>query len=71
VDDRAAGVLIQEGASREFGARELRRTIEKRLGDALTDRILSGEARADDAVSVTASDGALQFRVRRGGGVAG
>jgi ATP-dependent Clp protease ATP-binding subunit ClpC len=69
VDDQAAEALIREGTSQEFGARELRRVIEKRLGDALTDRLLSGDARAGDVVSVTAAEGALQFRVRRGPGV--
>jgi ATP-dependent Clp protease ATP-binding subunit ClpC len=66
VDGAATTLLIREGASREYGARELRRTIERRLGDALTDRYLSGKIRAGDLVSVSATpDGALDFRVQR------
>jgi len=71
VDDRAVAALVREGTSAEFGARELRRTMEKRLGDVLTDLILSGEVRRGDVVHVTVTDsGTLDFRIERGSGAA-
>jgi ATP-dependent Clp protease ATP-binding subunit ClpC len=65
VTEAAAERLIREGASNEFGARELRRTVEKRLGDGLADRLLSGEIQSGDVVTVDAAEnGEFTFLVR-------
>ncbi|MDR3274343.1 MAG: ATP-dependent Clp protease ATP-binding subunit [Puniceicoccales bacterium] len=54
--DKAKEFLIKEGYDKKFGARPLRRAIEKHVEDPLADSILKNELPEDSVVSITASD---------------
>jgi ATP-dependent Clp protease ATP-binding subunit ClpB len=57
--DKARQLLGNMGYDPTYGARPLRRVIQKQLTDRLALALLSGEIRAGDAVTVDAVDGAL------------
>ena len=71
VDEGSRAVLLDEGWSPEFGARELRRVIQRRLTDPIATEILAGRIRDGDRVEVVAADdgaggpGDIEFVVRR------
>ena len=49
----ALAALAEQGYDAEFGARPLRRVIQQRVEDPLSDRLLSGEFHHGDSVQVT------------------
>ncbi len=53
--------LAREGYDRVYGARPLRRTIERRIENALAKRILSGEFEEGDNVVIDFMDGEFTF----------
>ena len=59
--DAAKTLLAEEGFDPRFGARPLRRTIQRRLLDPLALEILDGKFGAGDRVTADARDGALTF----------
>ncbi len=59
--DAARELLGNLGYDPTYGARPLRRVIQKQLTDRLALALLEGEFRSGDVVSVDASDGALTF----------
>ena len=52
VTDAALDYLAAEGYSREYGARPLRRTIQRMVEDPLADKIIAGELEGNIGVSV-------------------
>lgn len=50
-------LILKEGVSKEFGARELRRVVNRVLRDPLAERLLGGEFRPGDMVLVTIEPG--------------
>jgi ATP-dependent Clp protease ATP-binding subunit ClpC len=52
-------LLLKEGVRKEFGARELRRTVNRILRDPLAERLLGGEFRPGDRVRVTLDPGGM------------
>ena len=61
VSPSAKRVLIAKGTDVKFGARPLRRAIQKNIEDALAERLLSREFGAGDTVSVRKSGDGLDF----------
>jgi ATP-dependent Clp protease ATP-binding subunit ClpB len=59
--DRAKDLLIEEGYDPTYGARPLKRTIQRRVLDPLAMRVLQGDFREGDAIRIDASGGDLQF----------
>jgi ATP-dependent Clp protease ATP-binding subunit ClpB len=59
--DRAKDVLIAEGYDPTYGARPLKRTIQRRVLDPLAMRVLQGEFHGGDAVRIDAPSGELEF----------
>jgi len=58
--------LVREGYDPTYGARPLKRTIQRRVLDPLAMRVLEGELREGDTVVVDAGDGeALRFEKRQ------
>ncbi len=55
--------LAERGYEPAFGARPLKRVIQREVQDALATRILSGEVGEGDTVEVDAGGGGLEFRV--------
>jgi ATP-dependent Clp protease ATP-binding subunit ClpC len=62
LSDAAKDALVTEGYDRVFGARPLRRTIERRVENPLSRRILAGEFSEGDTVQVDYADGEYGFR---------
>jgi len=63
LSDSAKELLAREGYDPVYGARPLRRTIQKEILDPLSIDILEGKVREGQTVYVDAKSGALQFRV--------
>ena len=54
--------FVKHGFDSVYGARPLRRAIQKNLENELSKKILSGELSEGDSVTVNVSDGELKFR---------
>jgi ATP-dependent Clp protease ATP-binding subunit ClpB len=61
VSDRAKDLLIAEGYDPTYGARPLKRTIQRRVLDPLAIKVLEGEFREGDTVRIDAPAGDLVF----------
>ena len=59
----AKELLARTGFDPQFGARPLKRTIQRLVLDPLTTRLLGGEIRDGSEVRIDARDGAIQFAV--------
>jgi ATP-dependent Clp protease ATP-binding subunit ClpB len=59
--DRAKDLIIEEGYDPTYGARPLKRTIQRRVLDPLAMRVLQGEFREGSRVRIDAAAGDLQF----------
>jgi ATP-dependent Clp protease ATP-binding subunit ClpC len=62
--DAAKDALVTEGYDRVFGARPLRRTVERRIENALSKRILGGEFHEGDHIEVDYANGEYVFSQR-------
>jgi ATP-dependent Clp protease ATP-binding subunit ClpB len=60
--DAARGLLATKGYEPAFGARPLKRLIQREVQDPLAMKLLAGEIREGDSVVVDAQGGALVFR---------
>ncbi len=61
VDESALGVISGAGYDMQYGARPLRRAIQRMVEDALSEEILLGKIRLGDRVRVTAEGDNLAF----------
>ena len=61
-DEEAVQVLAQAGYDTQYGARPLRRAIQRQVEDALSEEILSGRIKLGESVIISAKDGELTFR---------
>ncbi len=59
--DRAKDLIIEEGYDPTYGARPLKRTLQRQVLDPLAMRVLQGDFREGDTVRVDVSGGQLQF----------
>jgi ATP-dependent Clp protease ATP-binding subunit ClpB len=62
VTPEAAHALAAEGFDPAFGARPLKRVIQRRLEDPLALAVLQGAYKEGDTITVDAVDGAMTFR---------
>ena len=62
IEDKAIEHLAKEGNDPTFGARPLRRAIQKLVEDPLSEKILEGKFKAGDTIKVKLADGELVFR---------
>ncbi len=60
-DESVADQLAQEGYDETYGARPLRRVVQQRLEDTLSEELLSGRIKIGDTVSARAEDGRLIY----------
>ena len=63
--DAATRQLVDEGYDAAYGARPLRRTIQRRVLDPLAARLLEGDFGEGDTVVVDVDGGQLTFIARR------
>ena len=61
----AVHYLAENGYDRQYGARPLRRTIQRTVEDALSEKILAGELKLGDKVTCRVEDGKLCFERRQ------
>lgn len=50
-----------EGDDPAYGARPLRRAIQRLIENSLSERIIQGDFKAGDIIKVTAADGKIQY----------
>lgn len=60
----AIDVIAKEGFDPEYGARPLRRAIQKKIEDLLSEELLSGNIKIGDNVTIGAQKGEIRFTVR-------
>jgi ATP-dependent Clp protease ATP-binding subunit ClpA len=68
--DEAKARLVEEGYDPVYGARPLKRTIQRRLLDPLAMKVLEGAFREGDTVDVGVANGELTFSAVRPAGAA-
>jgi ATP-dependent Clp protease ATP-binding subunit ClpC len=61
VDEEAKKLLLERGYDPKYGARPLRRAIQKMLEDSLSNLMLEGTVKAGEKILVTVADGELKF----------
>lgn len=61
VDEDSFKLLLEKGYDQKFGARPLRRAIQKLVEDALSNGMLEGSIVAGNKISITVKDGELFF----------
>ena len=61
--EAATDLLIEEGYDPVYGARPLKRVLQRRIIDPLAVRVIQGDVREGDHVVVEVEDGDLAFRV--------
>ena len=62
LSDEASNHIIQKGTNLDFGARPLRRSIERMLEDPLSEELIRGELRGGD-IEIYLDGGVLAYRV--------
>ena len=65
ITPEAMDKLIEEGYSEIYGARPMKRTVQRRIEDRLSDEILAGHVLSGEVVTVDVKDGELTFRSDR------
>jgi ATP-dependent Clp protease ATP-binding subunit ClpC len=59
--DEVKDFLAKEGYSEAYGARPLRRVIQKKIEDVLAEEILSGKYSSNDVLLMTMNDGQISI----------
>lgn len=65
ITSAALDVIAEEGYNPEYGARPLRRAIQNLIEDRLSDEIIGGTIKADDKITIGASQGEITLRHRQ------
>ncbi len=63
LDEKAKDFLIEKGYDPQYGARPMRRAVERYLEDPMAEEMLRGNIKATDSATVSAADGKLTFLV--------
>jgi ATP-dependent Clp protease ATP-binding subunit ClpC len=63
LDEKAKDLLIEKGYDPAYGARPMRRAVERYLEDPMAEEILRGNLKAGDTAHVSAEKGKLTFNV--------
>src|SRR4051812_19335222 len=63
LDDKAKELLIEKGYDPQYGARPMRRAVERQLEDPMAEEILRGNVKPGDLAHVSAANGKLTFSV--------
>ncbi len=64
LDDKATDFLVEKGFDPQYGARPMRRSVEKHLEDPLAEELLRGNLSPGEPVQVSVADGKLTFSQR-------
>ncbi len=66
LDELAKDFLADKGYDPDYGARPMRRAVERHLEDPMAEELLRGTIKTGDTVKVSAADGKLTFNVPEG-----
>jgi ATP-dependent Clp protease ATP-binding subunit ClpC len=66
LDDAAKAFLAEKGYDPDYGARPMRRAVERYLEDPMAEELLRGNIKAGDTVKVGEAEGKLTFNVPEG-----
>ena len=61
LDEKAKDLLLEKGFDPQYGARPMRRSVEKHLEDPLAEELLRGNLTPGELVQVSVADGKLTF----------
>ena len=61
LDESAEELILQEGFSEEYGARNLERVIDRMLGTLIAEALLAGKLKAGQVVRLTRDGGSIQL----------
>jgi ATP-dependent Clp protease ATP-binding subunit ClpB len=61
VSPKAKALILENGWDPQYGARPLKRAIQRLVEDELAKRVLSGQVQSGDTINIGASGGALTF----------
>lgn len=64
MDEEAINLIAKSGFDLEYGARPLKRSIQKELENELSELILQGSIKSGDVVEATVKDGKMNFEVK-------
>ncbi len=64
VTDEAKKVILEKSYKKEYGARTMRRYIERHIEDSLAQKLISGELSSGDTAFVTTEDGELKVEIK-------
>ena len=62
LDDKASDFLVEKGYDPIYGARPMRRSVERYLEDPLAEEILKGHLHDNDPIHVTVEGDKLAFK---------
>jgi ATP-dependent Clp protease ATP-binding subunit ClpC len=62
LDESAVDLILREGFSEEYGARNLERAMDRLLGSLIAEALLSGKITAGQTLHLEAVDGRIHFR---------
>jgi ATP-dependent Clp protease ATP-binding subunit ClpC len=65
LDDSARDLLLEKGYDPTYGARPMRRAVEKHLEDPMAEEIIRGELREGKTISIKSKDGYLKFTQKK------
>ena len=66
ITNAALDIIADAGYDPEYGARPLRRAIQTKVEDMLSDKIISGAVKAGDSITIGGSQGNITLRHRAG-----
>jgi ATP-dependent Clp protease ATP-binding subunit ClpA len=61
LDVSAAELILQEGFSEEYGARNLERVVDRMLGSLIAEALLGGKITAGQTIRLVETDGQFQL----------
>ncbi|MBR4773382.1 MAG: AAA family ATPase, partial [Bacteroidales bacterium] len=66
MDDKAKDFLVKKGWDEQYGARPLRRAIQRYIEDDLADEIIKADILPGDTIRVTADEDKITFEIEKG-----
>ena len=66
MDEKAKDFLVKKGWDEQYGARPLRRAIQRYVEDDLADEIIKAVILPGDTVKITADDEKIAFEIEKG-----
>ena len=66
IDEKAKDFLLGKGWDEQYGARPLRRAIQRYVEDDLADQIIKADILPGDTIQLTATDEAITFNIEKG-----